>query len=262
MGAGLTWRNGLLLSSGSVLIVAAFFAEPIAQDPAYHGFVDRRSLFTTPNFLNVISNLPFAIVGALGLLFVRRHGTAIVPNTMLAWWVFFIGIFLTAFGSGYYHLAPNNDSLVWDRLPMTISFMSLVSIVLGEYLSERVARAALLPLLIVGAASVFYWSHTEALGRGDLRAYAIVQFVPMLLIPMIMVLYRGESDLSRYIVWMIGFYIAAKVLEFYDGEVYAAGQIVSGHTLKHVFASLAPASILYGLSRRRYHAPRPHSPMD
>lgn len=262
MSIGLSWRSGLLLSISAAMIVAAFFVDPIAQDPAYHRFVDQRDFLSIPNFLNVFSNLPFAIVGLGGLLFVKRHGAAIVPHQQPAWLAFYVGIFLTTFGSGYYHLEPNNDTLIWDRLPMTIGFMSFVAIIIGEYVSVRGAKMVLLPLLFVGAGSVFYWAHTEALGRGDLRAYAVVQFVPMLMIPLLILLHRERSDLGRYVGWMIGLYIIAKVLEFYDGQVYAAGQLLSGHTLKHVFASLAPASILYGLTRRRYHAARPQDSTD
>ncbi len=251
---GISWRHALLLAILVGGTLAAFLADPIAQDPAYHLFADRRSLFGIPNFLDVVSNLPFALVGAAGLYFVSR-GTSGASNAP-AWRVFFTGVFLTALGSGYYHLAPDNDTLVWDRLPMTIAFMGFVAIVIGEYLSEPLARRLLLPLLLAGAASVFYWAHTEALGRGDLRAYALVQFLPMLLIPLVIVLYRGRSDLGPYVGWMILFYIAAKLLEFFDTAVFAAGDIVSGHSLKHVFAAMAPASLLYGLRQRRYHAAR------
>ena len=253
-------RSAVLLLISITMIVTAFFVDPIAQDPAYHRFVDQRDFLSIRNFLNVFSNLPFAVVGVIGLLFVKRHGAIIVPDAQAAWLVFFIGIFLTAFGSGYYHLDPNNNTLIWDRLPMTIGFMSFVAIVIGEYLSARGAKITLVPLLIIGAATVFYWAHTEALGRGDLRAYVVVQFVPMLLIPLVILMYHEKSDLGRYVGWMMAFYIAAKVFEFYDRQIYTAGQLLSGHTLKHVFASMAPASILYGLMRRRYHAARPHTP--
>ncbi len=251
---GISWRHALLLAVLVGGTLAALLADPVAQDPAYHLFADRRSLFGIPNFLDVVSNLPFALVGAAGLYFVSR-GTSDASNST-AWRVFFIGVFLTAFGSGYYHLAPDNDTLVWDRLPMTIAFMGFVAIIIGEYLSERLAKTLLLPLLVAGAASVFYWAHTEALGRGDLRAYALVQFLPMLLIPLVIVLYRGRSDLGPYVGWMVFFYIAAKLLEFFDTAIFAAGDIVSGHSLKHVFAAMAPASLLYGLRQRRYHAAR------
>ena len=40
---------------------------PIAQDPTYHQFADQRTLLGIPNFWNVVSNLPFVLVGAMGL---------------------------------------------------------------------------------------------------------------------------------------------------------------------------------------------------
>ena len=254
MVSGITWRHALLLAVLVGGTLAVSLADPVAQDPAYYLFADQRSLFGVPNFLDVVSNLAFAIVGAAGLYFLSRDTDA--PSNRLAWQVFLVGVLLTAFGSGYFHLAPRDETLVWDRLPMTVAFMALVAIIVGEYLSEALARRLLLPLLVIGVASVFYWAHTEALGRGDLRAYALVQFLPMLLIPLIILLFRDRSELGRYITWMIVFYIAAKLLEFFDAAIFAAGGIVSGHTLKHLFAAIAPACLLYGLRQRRYHAAR------
>lgn len=222
---------------------------PFAQDPAYHLFADDRTLLSIPNFWNVASNLPLLIVGALGLMFLTRHGPVVAPLRG-AWAVFFIGILATSFSSGYYHLNPDNATLAWDRLTMTAGFMGLFALVVGEYVSMRWANRLLVPLLILGAGSVFYWLQTEARGNGDLRLYAIVQFLPMLLIPLIVLLRRGRSDLGPYFGGMIVFYAAAKGCEHYDASLFAAGEIVSGHTLKHVLAALAAAIILSGLYRR------------
>jgi len=257
MSRGLTWRATLLLLISVLLVIAAFLVEPVSQDPAYHAFIDRRTAFSVPNFVNVFSNLPFAVVGLAGIVFVFRAGSAVLHHLRVAWLMFFCGVLLTAIGSAYYHWQPNNETLVWDRLAMTIGFMSFFAVIVGEYLSRSLGQVLLWPLLLVGAASVFYWANTEANGQGDLRAYALVQFLPMLLIPLIALLYRTRSDLGRPIAWMIVFYAAAKLVEFLDVQIYAAGGVVSGHSLKHVFASLAPASLLYGLLQRRYHAPRP-----
>ncbi len=248
------WQPALLLGVGLGVIIAVAMVDPVPQDPNYHLFADQSSYFGTSNFLNVTSNLPFVVVGLLGWRLVLHHDGTVTPATKLAWLVFFFGIALTAFGSGYFHLEPNNDTLVWDRLPMTIGFMSLVSIIIAEYFSPVLGRRLLLPLLLVGTGSVAYWAHTESLGAGDLRPYAVVQFLPMLLIPLVIILYQKRSDLSRYIGWMIAFYMAAKVAEQLDDAVYSMGRLVSGHTLKHLLASLAPASLLYGLDQRRYHA--------
>lgn len=243
-------RAALLWVVALTVIVVVAMADPVAQDPLYHLFADRRSIAGIPNFLNVMSNLPFLVVGVLGWRVIATNEESVTPATKLAWNVFFLGIALTAFGSGYFHLEPNNDTLVWDRLPMTIGFMSLVSLVTSEYFSPQLGQKLLVPLLLVGIGSVAYWAYTESIGAGDLRPYAIVQFLPMLLIPLIILLYRTRSDLGRYIWWMIGFYVAAKIAEQLDGNLYDFGSVMSGHSLKHLLASLAPASLLYGLMKR------------
>ncbi|MDH5260447.1 MAG: ceramidase [Gammaproteobacteria bacterium] len=249
----MSWRVALLILVGAGVIIAVAMADPVAQDPLYHLFADQRALANIPNFLNVMSNLPFLVVGILGWIVIMRSPEVILPGTKPSWMIFFTGVALTAFGSGYFHLNPNNDTLVWDRLPMTVSFMSLVSIIIAEYFSPALGRKTLPALLLAGIASVVYWAFTESLGHGDLRPYALVQFLPMLLIPLIILLYPTRSDLGRYVWWMIGFYVAAKVFEQLDGAIYVGGHMLSGHTLKHLAASLAPLSLVYGLLQRRKH---------
>ena len=238
----------------ALVVVGLVFGltSPIPQDPGYHLFADGRQLFTVPNCWDVLSNLPFLIAGLLGLSYVKRYGHDVcAPDLVPAYRVFFAGILLTAFGSGYYHLAPSNESLVFDRLPMTIGFAGLFSIVTGEFVSARFGRRLLIPLLVVGIASVAYWAITESYGAGDLRPYALVQFLPMLLIPIMLSVYRSASDSTRYFWMIIAFYVFAKICEFLDAEIYSLGELVSGHTLKHLFASLTPATLLYALAQRR-----------
>lgn len=249
----MTWREQLLLAVSFVIIVAAAMLDPIAQDPDYFEFADQQRWLGIANFLNVVSNLPFLLIGAAGLRWASRS------NAGTAWGIFFTGIVLTAFGSGYFHLRPDNASLIWDRLPMTISFMSLFAIVIGEYISAPAGTRLLLPFLTAGVASVAWWAWTESHGAGDLRAYAIVQFLPLLLIPLILILYRGRSDLGIYIGWMLGFYVAAKLAEYFDQDLFTRTRLVSGHSIKHVLAACAPAALLVGL-RRRHSPPDPPAP--
>ncbi len=242
-------RPWILLGVTIIVLLAAMLAAPVAQDPTYHLFADERSWLGVPNSLNVLSNIPFAIVGAIALVFILRN-PACIANAKAAWIVFFIGIFLTAFGSGYYHLYPTNGPLVWDRLPMTIGFMAFVAAVIAEYFSPNWGRRLLIPLLIAGFASVSWWHHTESLGQGDLRPYAVVQFLPMLLIPLVAWTYRERSDLGRWIAWMILFYVLAKIAEQLDYQLLGMGDLMSGHSLKHLLAAVAPAAMLMGLQRR------------
>ena len=236
----------------ALVVVAVFlFVAPIPQDPAYHAFADGRTLLGVANFWNVVTNLPFLVVGAWGVGYVIRHGHAVcLPGLELAYVVFFSGVFLTAFGSAYYHLAPANEPLAWDRLPMTISFAGLFSIIVGEFMSARLGRLLVVPLLLIGIVSVEYWIWTESQGAGDLRLYAVFQFLPMLLIPFILLLYQPAVGSSRYFWAMLGLYALSKIAEFFDLVIYTAGGAISGHSLKHLFAAAATAVLLLALMQR------------
>jgi hypothetical protein len=243
---------GLGVIAVAAIATVFLFTTAIPQDPGYHQFADTRQILGIENFANVLSNLVFLIVGVAGLLYVFRYASQIcIFGLEVAYGVFFVGIFLTSFGSSYYHLAPGNETLVWDRLPMTIGFAALVTIVVGEYVSEQIAARLLVPLLLIGFASVEYWAWTEARGVGDLRPYALVQFLPMLMIPVILLRRQPFIGKARYFWWMIASYFAAKLFEFFDAEVYALGHIISGHSIKHIAAALTPAIFLYALTQRR-----------
>lgn len=246
-----TMGRGLVAFSVFAIILFFFLVDPVPQDPAYHDFADTRPIFGVSNFWNVMTNLPFLLVGAYGLVFVASHPSAVGdPALRWPWYVFFAGITLTAIGSGWFHVAPSNDSLVWDRLPMTIGFAGLFAIVIGEYLSPGAARSLLLPFLVTGAASVFYWQMTESAGNGDLRPYAVVQFLPVLLIPALLIFRRHASDLTGALWLLTLFYIVAKFFEHFDDGVYDSLGLMSGHALKHVIAAFSPAILIHALRRR------------
>lgn len=239
----------ILAFTMAAVIAVFFFVDPIPQDLAYHRFADTRTLLGVPNFWNVVSNLPFLIVGIWGMTVVsRRHVQP--PALRPAYLIFYFGIFMTAFGSGYFHLVPSNDSLVLDRLPMTIGFAGMFAVVLGEIGSIRLARRVLVPFLIVAMTSVMYWAWTESRGVGDLRPYAIVQFLPMLLIPVLLITHRDNSRLVPAFWYMILFYVLAKIAEFFDAAIFDFGEMLSGHSLKHLFAAVAPAILLLAVNKR------------
>ncbi len=235
------------------IIIAVFvFTDAIPQDPAYHEFSDTRRVLGIANFWNVASNLPFLVVGLAGLVYLHRYSSEVcVAGLETTYRVFFAGILLTAFGSAYYHLAPANGTLVWDRMPMTVGFSALITIIIAEFISPHAARRLLVPLLIVGFASVEYWAWTEARGIGDLRPYAIVQFLPILLIPVILLSHRPSLGKTRYFWWMLLWYALAKFFEFFDGAVFGLGLMISGHSIKHIAAAMTPAVFLYSLAQRR-----------
>ena len=135
----------------AVAVGGAFLLDPIPQDPAYHAFADRGALFGVPNFWNVATNLPFLVVGLLGWSRLRRIGDAELATHYR---VLCTAIALVALGSGWYHLAPSNASLVWDRLPMTVAFTTLFTALLADRISWLLGRALLWPLAVAGMATL------------------------------------------------------------------------------------------------------------
>lgn len=244
----------LLVAIGGV--IGLWLHGPIPQDPEYHCFADGRPWLGIPNFGDVMSNLPFVVFGVMGLawVFAQSVRLALAETERAAWAIFFVGVFLTGFGSGYYHWAPSNATLVWDRIPMAISFAGLVAALVADRLSLKAAAWMLMPLALAGVASVFYWDYTERAGRGDLRPYAIVQFAPLVMIPSVAMAFKGRWVRTTTLMHALAWYVAAKVLEALDHQVYDllnmhGTSLVSGHSLKHIAASIGPLVILRGLQR-------------
>lgn len=244
-------RLRIILAIVAVAVIATLSIDPIAQPQDYHHFADQRGLLNIPNFCNVFSNLPFVIVGIMGMRLVgsgrASGGLAELQGMYLT---FFAGVFLTGFGSAYYHYHPDNQTLLWDRLPMTIAFMALFSAVVGEYISSRLARKLFVPLLLSGIGSVVYWQVTELGGSGDLRAYVLVQFLPVLLIPLILWLFKSRLTGDKYIWSVIGAYAVSKLMELFDTQLYSAVGMISGHSLKHLTAAFG-TFIFYRALRER-----------
>ncbi|MBL1261229.1 MAG: ceramidase domain-containing protein [Thiotrichaceae bacterium] len=245
----MSYRNKIVILIGLIILAIAvvFVVEPIPQDLAYHQFSDTKPLWGMPNFWNVLSNLPFMMAGLYGLAAMTRLNSGLITGVVkTASLLFFVGLFFTGIGSGYYHLSPSNSTLVWDRLPMTIAFMAFFTFVLAMHLGKKTACLLLWPLMMVGIASVFYWDYTESIGAGDLRFYAMIQFLPMLLIPAIVVMFP-TADYNAANVWaVIAVYFTAKVSEYFDYQLYELIGI-SGHSLKHMIAALAGIAFLYAI---------------
>jgi hypothetical protein len=218
-------------------IISLFLLPPIAQNQNYHDFADQRTILGIPYFWNVVSNLPFIAVGAAGLLQFRRD-PAIAA--------LFLGVLMTGFGSTYYHLDPNDRTLFWDRLPMSIGFMVILSIVIGERLDAKAGAILLWPLIAVGVFSLLLWRWT-----GDLRLYGWVQFFPCAVVPALFLLFPPKYSGTSY--WLIAaaLYALAKLFEFYDKAIYSVGSILSGHTLKHIAAAAACFAILRFFQKRQ-----------
>jgi hypothetical protein len=250
-------RLAVVVAPVAVALGAMVFVPPIGQRQAYHDFADTRVVLGIPYFGDVITNVGCVIVGVGGLLVLARgrRGASGSPVGRCGMWpygTFFAGMVLVGLGSGWYHLEPTNDSLLWDRLAMAVAFMGLFCAVIAERISLRVG-VGLLPVLVAGGlASVVYWYLTERAGMGDLRMYVIVQSYPVLAIPLMMLLFPVRYTHGRYLWGTIGWYLVAKVFEGLDRPIYAwTLGVVSGHNLKHVATAVAAGCVVIMLHRRR-----------
>jgi hypothetical protein len=234
-----------LLALGSFLPL--LFMNPIPQDPAYHQFADAKSVWGIPNFLNVVTSLAFVFVGLLGFLFLskRTHQPMLAP---WSWGTLFGAVTLVGLGSAYYHWAPGNGTLVWDRLPMAVGFMALFAALLTENVNPKLETFLLVPMCLIAIFSVVYWHFTN-----DLRFYIWVQGSPLLGILFLFLLFRGRYTHQSYLIAALGLYILAKVAEVYDQSIYSmTRQIFSGHSMKHLLSAWAVFLVYRMLNRRKY----------
>jgi hypothetical protein len=231
-----TARVLVLAAVTVVSLLALPFLPPVPQDQAYHLFADQRTCLGIANFWNVVSNLPFLLIGAAGL---RLPGPLSIR-------MIFLGVFLVGFGSPYYHWAPSDGTLIWDRLPMTLGFMAILATIIGERVSERAGALMLWPLLAVGAISLVVYGVT-----GDLRLYGWVVFFPIAALLLIFCLFPARYTGTGMWLTAAALYAVAKAFEFFDAPVFAAGQLISGHTLKHLFAAAGCFVLLRNFQTRR-----------
>ncbi|MBN1571397.1 MAG: alkaline phytoceramidase [Acidobacteria bacterium] len=244
------WRGGLIAGIIILGTIVVVLHGPVSQDPVYHQFADQRTFLHIPNFWNVVSNIIFlaaAVTGIRALCSGKCPG--VIPALRHAYGVFFIGSGLIAFGSAYYHLSPNNMTLIWDRYAMTIAFMAFMAIITGEHMHPRFGRLLLLPLLALGLLSVLVWKITDTGGQGDLRFYILIQYLPFILIPLIVILYPSRLNKVYFIWCILAAYAVGKAFELLDTPIFDALHI-SGHTLKHLMAALGMFSLILAIKKR------------
>ncbi|HEX4986526.1 MAG TPA: ceramidase domain-containing protein [Burkholderiales bacterium] len=223
----------------------------IEQSPHYHLFADGRAFFGIANAMDTLSNAGFVVAGLVGLWFLCREASAsrsrrfVVPEEMRAWWVLFGAVALAGVGSAWYHVAPDDARLFWDRLPMSLVFVSLVSVVVSERIRLTLGLRLLPGLLVTGFGSVAWWRTT-----GNLLPYALLQYGSLAFILAIVMTRRSRYTHGSHVTGVLALYAAAKAAECLDSPIYALTGIVSGHTLKHLLAAAGVLWLLRMLSLR------------
>ncbi|MDB5848063.1 MAG: hypothetical protein JWP29_1815 [Rhodoferax sp.] len=222
----------LLAITGAALL--AILGPRVPQVADYHTFADQRSAWGLPHALDVLSNLPFAVGGVLGLLALRRRAGEGVARRLLAG-LFFVGLVMAAVCSSFYHLHPDNLRLAGDRLGMVASFAGLLGLATAERISPRAGLCVASLVLVCGPLSVVFWGIS-----GDLLPWAVLQGGGILLVLVLACCRPAVGAWGVPLLAVILAYALAKLLELGDHQVFAiTGGMVSGHSLKHVAAAFA-----------------------
>ena len=251
-----TRRIALALAGVLALYAAALVTlGPLPQDPAYHLFADIRTcLGFIPRAGDVLTNLAILAAGAYGLAMRPRMNVA--PDERPAADLLILGAFLTAAGSAYYHWAPSNATLVWDRLPMMLAIPPILSLILADRVHPAYARRSLVPLTVFGVASVLWWTASEAMGYEDVRLYFMVRVLLVLAILLLVVFRPSRYTGTGWLVAALAGEAAMVTFERLDHQVFAAtGGLASGHNIKHLFVGVALACVFTWLARRRLREP-------
>ncbi|PHV10218.1 alkaline phytoceramidase [Chitinimonas sp. BJB300] len=245
-GSGWPHLPGFVIGLAIALMVQH---RPIEQLADYHHFADQREWLGLPHAADVLSNLGFALIGCLGLnLLWKRRSQPLLQAGCGGYALFFGALLLTASGSAFYHFAPSNTRLVFDRLPIALACAGLLAAVWNETRS----RHPWLPSVLAFAAclSVWWWRFTDLNGAGDLRPYLLIQALPLVLIPLLQWQHARPMGERRLFGLAIGLYVLAKLFELEDQPVFALLGLLSGHTIKHLIATLAAGMVLVCLKRR------------
>jgi len=233
------------------LIVILALHGRIAQPAHYNEFADRSAAFGIPHAADVLSNAGFALVALWGWLTLRPLRAS---DPLRAGWpgyrLFLIGLLLTAFGSGFYHLAPDNARLIWDRLPIALACAGLLVGVRGDTRPGSRTDIEAIVLGFYAVASVAWWAYTDRSGADDLRPYLLLQGLPLVLIPLWQAIHRAPRADRIAFAAAMALYVLAKLAEVLDHEIATTLGFVSGHTLKHLIATTATAAVVWGLTRR------------
>ena len=225
----------IYFASLSTLIFIALLYGKVEQPQSYYQFADDRTFFGIPNGLDVMSNLAIVYPAIIGLLFLqdrRESGFQYRdPIEPVIYYSLFIGFALTFLGSIWFHLNPNDSTLVWDRLGMSVIMACYCSLIIADMYSIDLAKQIHYPLIAIGSLSIIYWHFS-----GDLRFYFIFKLQPLILVFILIKFGKKVYDRSEdYLVSMLLIGIAT-LMENVDEGVFESLVIISGHTLKHIFA--------------------------
>jgi hypothetical protein len=124
---------------------------------------------------------------------------------------------------------------------------------IAERVDLKLGLRTLWPLLLLGLISVIHWYFTERSGNGNLVPYAAYQAWSILVVVLLLIVWPARRYThGGLLAWAAVWYGLAKVFETFDLQVFGLlGRTLSGHTIKHILASLAVFAIVRQLYLRQ-----------
>lgn len=237
-----------LFGGMAFLFTLALVLPGMAQPEHYHAFADRRAWGALPHAADVLSNLGFVLAALAGFVALWRADLCRLRGTARALCaLFFAGLLCSAAGSAVYHWAPQNASLVWDRLGMSVAFAGLLGLAVQTRIDDISARLATMVMLLAAPASIWVWAQTS-----NVLPWVLVQAGGMLMVLWLAFVSPRRHALPVELGWVIGLYALAKLLEISDSDVFdVSGHLISGHSLKHWVAAAAAWPVLRALRQWR-----------
>jgi hypothetical protein len=234
-----------LLAAAGILVVVSIFVYSMPQPRAYHLFADVRTCLGIPNFFNAASNLGFLAAGVsmLILLYAQRRKFSEMFIERGELWIFvtlYAATLMVTFGSAYYHLAPDNARLFWDRLPMTLVASAFVATIIADRFGARAGGWSLIALFVLSCGALVYWRATQSLAQDNVWPYIATVYGSLAFAVVAMALFSSRYT-HAHAAWVtLAIYIAAMAFDTWlDAPLYTAGGMLSGHSLKHLLAALA-----------------------
>jgi hypothetical protein len=248
MRSSLTACERVLLVVCLALLALALFGPEASQPSTYHAFADQRRFFALPFAMDVLSNAAFLAVGIAGIACLIAYPRRALTNVQRAMSILFVaGLLLTALASAWYHLHPDDANLAIDRSGMAVAFAGLLGLAAAGRVSERAGAALGLAVLLAAPLAIKYWIATD-----NVFPWGVLQGGGMGLILWASLLRPRSKALDVRWSLVILAYAAAKLFELNDDAVYQlSGHLVSGHTLKHLFAALAGCPVVVALGALR-----------
>lgn len=254
----------LMLAMAMAAMVGLVAWGPVVLVSHMHHFADQRTWHGVPNAVNVWSHLPLIPIGAWGLWQVSRLPAH--ERLRWIWFWFFVCQLLATLGGMVYHWAPADVSFIWDQVPKSAASTLFAFAFLAERVDRRFGHPnAIATALIASLLGGIWWLYTLGLEQvGDLRPLMWLEMLPVLLVA------TGAWTLNGRLLtrqdWLRSqlSFVLAQALDWADHSLYVAtGQVVSGHSLRHLALAACCGWVAYRLGgavrpqSQRQSAPRP-----